>query len=95
MCGSDDKTDESEERETVPSSRVDVSYFRNLIQTETDRLTVLCAVWRSTMDDVSELSDEGNCPVSAGSCSRYSLSESSEDCVKSNGMMSSLQFVAV
>jgi len=41
-------------------SKVDVSYFRNLIQSESVRLTMLCAVWRSTMDDVSDLSDEGN-----------------------------------
>jgi len=44
----------------MPTSKVDVSYFRNLIRTETDRLTVLCAVWRSTMEDTSDLSDEGS-----------------------------------
>jgi len=40
-------------------SKVDVSLFRNLIQLETDRLTMLCAVWRSTVDDLPDLSDEG------------------------------------
>jgi len=50
-------TDESETK--PPVSKVDVSYFRNLMQSETDRLTVLCAVWRSTMDNTEDLSDEG------------------------------------
>jgi len=42
------------------ASKVDVSYFRNLLRTETDRLTVLCAMWRRTMDGLPDLSDEGS-----------------------------------
>ena len=44
-------------------SKVDVSYFRNLIRTESDRLTLLCTMWRNTMDNSSDLSDDGNMPL--------------------------------
>jgi len=57
MFCSAESTEESEMK--PPVSKVDVSYFRNLVQSETDRLTVLCAVWRSTMDASEDLSDEG------------------------------------
>ena len=58
LCCSDNNAGRCDEKS--PGSKVDVSYFRNLIQSETDRLTVLCAVWRSTMEDLNDLSDEGN-----------------------------------
>jgi len=51
-------TDTSEGVAEMPI-KVDVSYFRNLIQTETDRLRMLCAVWRSTMEHLTDVSDEG------------------------------------
>jgi len=54
MCCLDKENSESNE-----ASKVDVSYFRNLIQSETDRLTILCTVWRSTMEDLADASDEG------------------------------------
>ena len=59
-CGCGEAVKNESCDETMPTSKVDVSYFRNLIRTETDRLTVLCAVWRSTMEDTSDLSDEGS-----------------------------------
>jgi len=56
-----DKDAAGEAVEENPTSKVDISYFRNLIQTETDRLKVLCAVWRSTMEDLTDVPDEGWC----------------------------------
>lgn len=58
ICCSGDKTGECDSE--MPASNVDVSYFRNLIRTQTDRLKLLCAVWRSTIEDLPDLSDEGN-----------------------------------
>jgi len=43
----------------MPTRTVDVSYFRDLIRTETERLTMLCAVWHNTMDDLTDVPDEG------------------------------------
>jgi len=57
MCCLD--KDRSECDVGMPTSKVDVSYFRNLIRMETNRLTMLCAVWRSTMEDLTDVSDEG------------------------------------
>jgi len=42
------------------TSKVGVSFFRHLIATESTRLTMLCAIWRTTMDSEPELSDEGS-----------------------------------
>jgi len=65
-CCSDNDANESDKKS--PVSKVDVSYFRNLIQSESVRLAMLCAVWRSTMDDISDLSDEGNLLSSPSVC---------------------------
>ena len=55
---SDEDNDANQSDKKSPVSKVDVSYFRNLIQSESARLTMLCAAWCSTMNDVSDLSDE-------------------------------------
>jgi len=62
---SDTSTDSAKK---LSSSQADVSYFRNLIKSESDRLSVLCAVWRSTMEDLNDLTDEGSLQPMASIC---------------------------